>query len=64
MRISARDLAPGDVIRLHDWQLHVVTVEHGLATAVLTSEFDFLLHFGRDESLEVARRHRAPFAAA
>ena len=64
MRISARDLARGDVIRLHDWHLHVVAVEHGMATGVLTSEFDFLLHFGRDEALEVVRRRPTPFVAA
>lgn len=53
MTIAAHALDVGDVIRLHDWILHVVAAEHDVGTAVLTAEFDFLLHFDRDEPIEV-----------
>ncbi|MDT4905484.1 MAG: hypothetical protein QOH52_3500, partial [Pseudonocardiales bacterium] len=53
-----------DVIRLNDWHLHVVAVENDIATAVLTEEFDFLLHFTRGESLDVLNRVHDPSAAA
>ncbi|MDT4894860.1 MAG: hypothetical protein QOE97_3895 [Pseudonocardiales bacterium] len=64
MRIPARDLAVGDVIRLNDWRLHVTAVEHEVATAVLTAEFDFLLHFARHDSVDVISEVRHPSAAA
>ncbi|MCW2656028.1 MAG: hypothetical protein JWR06_221 [Jatrophihabitans sp.] len=64
MRIPVRELAVGDVIRLNDWHLHVVAVENDIATAVLTEEFDFLLHFTRGESLDVLNRVHDPSAAA
>ncbi|MDQ1749315.1 MAG: hypothetical protein QOE71_371 [Pseudonocardiales bacterium] len=53
MRVPARELAVGDVIRINDRRLNVVTVEHDIATAVLTAEFDFLLHFTRTDSVDV-----------
>ncbi|MCU1657933.1 MAG: hypothetical protein JWO57_2589 [Pseudonocardiales bacterium] len=64
MRIPALELAVGHVIRLNDWQLHVVAVEHDVATAVLTAEFDFLLHFARHDSVDVVGEvHRASAVA-
>ncbi len=53
MRIPARDLTIGDVLLVNDWQLHVTAVEHEMATAILTSEFKFLLHFMRDDLVDV-----------
>jgi hypothetical protein len=53
MRIAARELLVGDVIQRNDWQLHVVAVEHDVAIAVCTAEFDFLLHFSPDDVLDV-----------
>jgi hypothetical protein len=64
MRIPARELAVGDIIRLNDWQLQVMAVEHDVATAVLTQKFDFLLHFGRDDPVDVVDRVNEPPAAA
>jgi hypothetical protein len=55
MRVPARDIAVGDVLRVNDWQLHVVAVERDLATAVLTVEFGFLLHFTRDDVVDVLK---------
>ena len=63
MRIPAHELAVGDVIRVNDWQLHIIAVEHDIAFAVLTAEFDFLLHFPRDDSVVVDEVHE-PRAAA
>jgi hypothetical protein len=54
MRVLARELAVGDVIRLNDWRLHVVAVEHDIATAVATAEFDFLLHFTRTDPVDLS----------
>lgn len=56
MRIPVRALRAGDVIRLNDWKLHVVVVDHDRATAVLTAEFDFLLHFTQYDSVELIER--------
>jgi hypothetical protein len=56
MKIRAQNLKAGDVVALHDWTLHVIYVEHGLAVAVLTAEFEFLLHFQRDELVSVLKR--------
>jgi hypothetical protein len=56
MKISVRALCAGDAIRLHDWMLHVVAVDHDVATTVLTSEFEFPLHFNRQESIELVDR--------
>jgi hypothetical protein len=53
MKIPARELTVGDVLRLNDWQMHVIAVEHDLGTAVLTAEFGFLLHFTRDETVDI-----------
>ncbi|MCW2522230.1 MAG: hypothetical protein JWO63_565 [Frankiales bacterium] len=64
MRIHAHDLAIGDVLQLHDWRLHITAVEHERATAVLTAEFASLLHFTRDDWVEVVGdHHQAPAAA-
>jgi hypothetical protein len=64
MRVPARELAVGDVIRINDWRLHVVAVEHEIATAVLTAEFDFLLHFARTDSVDVIGKIPDSSAAA
>jgi hypothetical protein len=64
MRIPARELAVGDVIRVNDWRLHVVAVEHDLATAVLTAEFDFLLHFTRTDPVDLVGKVHDRSAAA
>jgi hypothetical protein len=61
MKIRAQDLQAGDVVVLHDWNLHVVHVERDLAVAVLVEEFDFLIHFLRNELVGV--RKRVPVAA-
>jgi hypothetical protein len=55
MKIRAQDLQAGDVVALHDWNLHVINVERDLAVGVLTSEFDFLIHFLRDELVSVRK---------
>jgi hypothetical protein len=44
--------------------LHVVAVEHDVATAVATAEFDFLLHFTRTDPVDVLREAHDPSAAA
>jgi hypothetical protein len=64
MRIPARNLAVGDVLRLNDWHLQVIAVEHDLATAVLTAQFEFLLHFTRDDSVDVVGKVQQRSAAA
>ena len=53
MKIPVRELTVGDILQLNDWQLHVVAVEHDTATAVLTDELGFLLHFLRDETVDI-----------
>lgn len=53
MRIHAEELASGDVLQMHDWQLHVVTVDYDTATAVGTAEFDFPLHFAAGDVVDV-----------
>lgn len=53
MRIPAWQLAIGDVLLVNDWQLHVTAVEHELATAIGTAEFEFLLHFTSDDMVDV-----------
>jgi len=53
MRVRARDLVIGDVLRINDWRLNVTAVEHDRATAVLTAELEFLLDFTRDDSVDV-----------
>lgn len=60
MKIYARNLAVGDVLHLHDWTLHVVGVERELAIGVVTAEFDFLIHFARNEVVDVFNRGPAP----
>jgi hypothetical protein len=53
MRIPARQLTIGDVLLVNDWQLHVTAVEHEIATAIGTAEFEFLLHFTREDYVDV-----------
>ena len=53
MKIPVRELTVGDILRLNDWQLHVIAVEHDVATAVLTTELGFLLHFTRDQTVDI-----------
>ena len=56
MRILAEDLAVGDILVLHDWNLHIIEVERDRAVTVLTAEFGFLLHFRRNEAVDVQER--------
>jgi hypothetical protein len=56
MRIHAQDLAVGDILALNDWTMHVIGVERDRAVAVLTAEFDFLIHFPSDEAVNVQAR--------
>jgi len=53
-RIHARDLHPGDVVRQHDWPLHVyeVTLSPAAVTIAVT-EFEFPLHYAADEPIQV-----------
>ena len=53
MKIYAEELAAGDVLQMHDWQLHVETVEFDPEAAVRTTEFTFPLHFGRHDAVEI-----------
>ena len=62
MKIPAGQLATGDVLHVNDWHLHVTAVERDLGTAVRTEEFDFLLHFGRDETVDVVSTRDIPAA--
>jgi hypothetical protein len=62
MRIHARELGVGDVLAIHDWHLHVTGVEAERAVAVRTAEFDFLMHFLREDVVDVDVR--APRKAA
>jgi hypothetical protein len=64
MKIPAGQLATGDILHVNDWRLHVIAVERDLGTAVLTEEFDFLLHFGRDETIDVVATRDIPAAVA
>jgi hypothetical protein len=64
MKVPVRELTVGDILRVNDWQLHVIAVEHDAATAVLTSELGFLLHFTRDEIVDIrGKAVREPAAA-
>jgi hypothetical protein len=56
MRIHAEDLAVGDILVLHDWNLHIIEVGRDRAVTVLTAEFGFLLHFHRNEAVDVQER--------
>jgi hypothetical protein len=54
-RVKARDLRPGDIVRQHDWSLHVHEVQIDQAVvAVAVTEFGFPLHHAADEMLQVA----------
>jgi hypothetical protein len=53
MRIRAQDLAVGEILAINDWNLHVIGVERDSAVAVLTAEFDFLIHFLPDEVVNI-----------
>ena len=59
MRIPARDLAIGDVLQINDWQLHVINIERDQGMAVLTAEFDFLIHFAPEDIVQVHARGQA-----
>ena len=59
MRIPALELAVGDVLHVNDWHLHVIKVEHDKAIAVVTEEFDFLIHFGQADVVTVQARAAA-----
>ena len=52
--IPARDLHPGDIVRQHDWPLHVcaVTLDPALVTIAVT-EFEFPLHYPADAEVHV-----------
>jgi hypothetical protein len=64
MKIPAAQLATGDILQVNDWHLHVIAVERELGTAVLTAEFDFLLHFTREDTVDVITTAGIPAAAA
>lgn len=64
MKIPARQVAIGDILRVNDWHLHVVGVECEIGTAVLTAEFNFLLHFTRDDTVDVITRSDVRSVAA
>jgi len=64
MKIPARQLAVGDILRVNDRRLHVVAVEREIGTVVLTAEFDFLLHFTRDDMIDVVTSSGARSVAA
>jgi hypothetical protein len=64
MKIPAAQLATGDILHVNDWHLHVIAVERDLGTAVRTAEFDFLLHFTRDDTVEVITTAGIPATAA
>lgn len=59
MRITARDLAVGDVLHVNDWHLHVIRIERDRFMAVLTLEFDFLIHFAQDDLVTFRARANA-----
>ena len=59
VRIPAYDLAVGDVLQINDWQLHVINIERDQAVAVLTAEFDFLIHFAPEDIVHVQARAQA-----
>lgn len=63
MKVSVRELTVGDILLLNDWRLHVIAVEHDTATAVLTAEFGFLLHFTRHETVDIVRTAGQPCRA-
>jgi hypothetical protein len=56
MKISARDLAVGNIILVNDWQLHVIRIDRDAGTAVLTEEFGFLIHLAHDDVVTVQAR--------
>jgi len=56
VRIFARDIAVGDVLLVNDWHLLVIKIERDRATAVLTAEFAFLIHFAQQDQVTVQAR--------
>lgn len=60
MKIRSQDLAVGDILEINGWNLHVIGVDRDRAVAILTTEFNFLIHFPRDEVVSI----KAPAAAA
>jgi glycogen synthase len=59
MRIHARDLTVGDIIQVNDWHLHVTSVERATATAIVTTEVSFPIHFADDEFVTIHERAAA-----
>jgi hypothetical protein len=59
MKIHAQDLVAGDILVLHDWNLHIVEVERDRGVAMWTAELGFSLHFLRDQVVEVHERLEA-----
>lgn len=54
------ELASGDILRIHDWHLHVLTVTGDIVSEVLTAEFHSLLHFAKDDVVDVVRSIHQP----
>jgi hypothetical protein len=54
VNIRAEDLEAGDILTMNDRSLHVVRLECDRGIAVLTAEFDFLIHFLRDEPVDIS----------
>src|SRR5262249_4196749 len=64
MNIPARHLPIGAPLSVNACQLHAIAVECDIGPAVLTAEFDFLLHFTRDDIVDViTSSDAAPVAA-
>ena len=63
MKIPAGQLATGDILHVNDWHLHVIAVERDLGAAVLTAEFDFLLHFTLDATVDIVTNPHGQTAA-
>jgi len=53
--VRARDLQPGDVWHLHDWLLHVVTVDVQDSNVAVVTEGPCMTHVPADELEEVDR---------
>jgi hypothetical protein len=60
MKILSQDLAVGDILEINGWNLHVIGVDRDRAVAILTAEFNFLIHIPRDKVVSI----KAPAAAA
>lgn len=58
-RICARDLVVGNILRVNDWTLHIIRIERERGVAVLTAEFQFLMHFALDDVVTIQLRAAA-----